>query len=330
MRAAFYEQVGPAREVLQLVELPDPTPAIGEVRVRLQWSGVNPSDVKSRGGLRSRVMPFARVIPHSDGMGVIDQVGEGVGAARIGQRVWLWNAAWGRPFGTAAQLICLPQRQAVPLADNASGEAGACLGIPALTALHAVLMDGGVAGKTVLIAGGAGAVGHYALQFASRMGAGQLITTVSGEAKAELARAAGADATLNYKTENLAERVRELTQGRGVDRIIELDLASNAALDLELLRTGGELIAYGSSAQPLNLPFAVLLAKNIQLKFFMVYHLDDADRARAVAALQRMLARAELIHNIALRLPLAQIVDAHEAVEQGRAIGNVVLRVDEG
>jgi NADPH:quinone reductase len=328
MRAAFYERVGPAREVLNLADLPDPAPAAGEVRVRLQWSGVNPSDVKSRGGLRSRVMPFPRVIPHSDGMGVIDAVGEGVPASRIGQRVWLWNAAWGRPFGTAAQMVCLPQRQAVSLPDNVDGEAGACLGIPALTAMHAVLMDGGVAGKTVLVSGGAGAVSHYALQLAGCMGAARLITTVSGDAKAALARAAGADVTLNYKTEPVAERVRELTQGRGVDRIIELDLATNAVLDLEMLCTGGELVAYGSSPQPLNLPFPVLLAKNIQLKFFMVYHLDEADRTKAEATLQRMLVRGVLAHNIALRLPLSQIVQAHEAVEQGSVAGNIVLRVE--
>jgi 3-phenylpropionate/trans-cinnamate dioxygenase ferredoxin reductase component len=165
------------------------------------------------------------------------------------------------------------------------------LGIPALTALHAVLMDDGVAGKTVLVAGGAGAVGHYALQFASRLGAARVITTVSGEAKAVLAREAGADVILNYRTEPVAERVREITAGRGVDRVIELDMAGNAALDLELLRTGGECVGYGSSASPLSLPFPVLLAKNIALKFFMVYHLDDADRARAVATLQRMLER---------------------------------------
>ena len=327
MKAAFYEQVGAAREVLRLQDLPDPSPAAGEVRVRVQWSGVNPSDVKSRGGLRSRVLPFPRIIPHSDGMGVVDAVGEGVDAGRVGQRVWLWNAAWGRPFGTAAQYICVPERQAVPLGDNVDGEAGACMGIPGLTAMHAVLMDRGVAGKTVLVAGGAGAVGHYAIQLASRLGAARIISSVSGDAKAALARAAGADDIVNYKTENLVERVRELTGGRGVDRIIEMDIAVNGAADLDMLRTGGEVVAYGSSPQPMNLPFPVLLAKNIQLKFFMVYHLDDADRARAQAVLQRLLARGELQHNIALRLPLDQIVEAHEAVEQGRVVGNVVLQV---
>lgn len=327
VRAAFYERTGPAHEVLHLADMPDPLPGAGEVRVRLQWSGVNPSDVKSRAGLRSRTLAFARVIPHSDGMGTIDRVGEGVGSARIGQRVWVWNAAWGRPFGTAAEFVCLPEHMAVPLPDGVDGEAGACLGIPALTALHAVLMDGGVAGKNVLVAGGAGAVGHYAVQFASRMGAGCVITTVSGPAKAALARAAGADYVLNYKTEVVSDRIRDLTGGAGVDRVIELDVAANGALDLEVLRTGGECIAYGSSPAPLNLAFPVLLAKNIQLKFFMVYHLSQSDRVRATATLHRMLARGGLIHNIAERMPLEQIVKAHAAIEQGQTMGNVVLRV---
>jgi NADPH:quinone reductase len=327
MRAACYDRVGPAREVLQLIELPDPLPAAGEVRVRVQWSGVNPSDVKSRAGLRNRSLAFDRIIPHSDGMGVIDRVGDGVAAERIGQRVWVWNAAWGRPFGTAAEYVCLPARMAVPLADGVTGEAGACLGIPAMTAAHAVLMDGGVAGKTVLIAGGAGAVGHYALQLASLCGAAHIITTVSGEAKAALAHAAGADTVLNYKTEPVAERIHALTGAAGVDRIIELDIASNGPLDTDVLRRGGELVAYGSSPAPLNLPFSTLLAKNIQLKFFMVYHLADADRLRAQSLLQRLLMRGLLSHNLAQRLPLAQIVEAHELVESGRAMGNVVLQI---
>lgn len=327
MQAAYYEQVGSAREVLHVAELPDPQPAAGEVRVRIQWSGVNPSDVKTRGGVRSRTLAFPRMIPHSDGMGVIDRVGAGVDAHRVGERVWLWNAAWGRPFGTAAEFCCLPERMAVPLPDGVAGEAGACLGIPALTALHAVLMDGGVAGKTVLVAAGAGAVGHYAVQFASRFGAARVIATVSSDAKAALAREAGADDVVNYRCEAVAERVREFTAGAGVDRVIEMDLAINGALDLELLRPGGECVAYGSSPQPLDLPFLPLIAKNLQLKFFMVYHLSDADRARAQSTLQRMLVRGQLIHNVAERLPLARIVEAHEMVEQGRALGNVVLSI---
>lgn len=325
MHAAFYERIGPAREVLQVAELPDPQPAPGEVRVRLRWSGVNPSDVKTRAGSRGPTPAFPRVIPHSDGMGVVDAVGEGVPAGRLGERVWVWNAAWGRPNGTAAGCVCLPHAMAVELPAATADEAGACLGIPAMTALHAVLMDGGVAGKTVLVAGGAGAVGHYAVQFASRLGAARVISTVSGAAKAALARAAGADEVVNYKTEPVAERVREITRGAGVDRVVELDLATNGALSLDVLRPGGECVVYGSSPSPLDLPFRVLLDKGLQLKFFLVYRLAGADRARAQSVLQRLLARDELVHNIAERLPLGQVVRGHELVESGQAIGSVVL-----
>lgn len=325
MKAAFYERVGPAAEVLQVGELPRPEPAPGEVRVRVQWSGVNPSDVKSRMGLRSG-MPFPRVIPHSDGMGVIDAVGEGVPARRVGERVWLWNAAWGRPHGTACEWVCLANAQAVPLPDAVSDEAGACLGIPALTALHSVLMDGGVAGKTVLVAGGAGAVGHYAVQMASQLGAARVLTTVSTPEKEALARAAGADEVIRYKSEPLAERVKALTGGRGVDRIIELDMAVNGASNLEMLRESGECVVYGSSAPTLQLPFFPLLAKNIQLRFFIVYHLSPADRARAVATLTRILERGTLQHAIGARVPLADIVRAHERIERGEVTGNLVLQ----
>jgi len=331
MQAAFYERTGPAAEVLQFADLPDPQPGPGELRVRLRWSGVNPSDVKSRAGLRNPVMPFPRIVPHSDGMGVVDAVGEGVAADRIGQRVWVWNAAWGRPFGTAAQYIVLPQAQAVALPDNVADEAGACLGIPALTALHAVLMPGsdgaGVAGQRVLVAGGAGAVGHYAVQFARLLGAAQVIATTSTAEKAALARAAGADVTIDYRQADAAAQLREATQGQGVDRIIELDIAANAALDVDALRPGGDLVVYGSGATPFELPFFPLIAKNLNLRFFIVYHLAPADRQRCEAALTGWLQRGALQHNIAQRLPLAQIAEAHDAVAQGRVAGNLVVAI---
>ena len=326
MRAAFYERMGSARDVLRLDDMSNPQPLAGEVRVRIHWSGLNPSDVKTRAGLLGRPMVFERVIPHSDGMGVVDAVGDGVNKRIIGRRVWVYNAAWGRPFGTAASFTCLPAQMAVPLPDETPDEAGACLGIPAMTALHAVLMDGGVAGKTVLIAGGAGAVGHYAIQFAAQMGAGRILTTVSSESKARLALDAGADEVINYKTVPVAERVRELTQGLGVDRVIEVDIAVNGNQNLDLLRAGGECVAYGSSPAPLTLPFPALLAKNLQLKFFLVYQLATRDRAVAQAVLQRLLKQKTLIHNIGARLPLSDIATAHEMVEQG-ALGNVVLSV---
>lgn len=323
MRAAFYDTTGPAREVLRVGELPDPVPSAGEVRVRLQWSGVNPSDVKTRAGLRSKTLAFPRIVPHSDGMGVIDAVGAGVDPARIGQRVWTWNAAWGRAFGTAAERVALPATQAVPLADAIDGAAAACFGIPAQTALHAVLTAGGVRGQRVLVAGGAGAVGHYAIQFARLHGARQVLTTVSGEAKAAHARAAGADACIDYKREDVAARVRELTASEGVDRVIEVDMATNAALNAELLKPEGLCVVYGSSAGTMTLPFFPYIAKNLRVHCFIEYNLNEADRAGVLAGMAA--AQAALQHSVALRLPLERIAEAHEAVESGRVIGNVVL-----
>lgn len=328
MQAAYYDTTGPAREVLQLGELPEPEPAAGEVRVRLYASGVNPSDVKTRAGLRSETLAFDRIVPHSDGAGVIDRVGAGVSPTRIGERVWLWNAAWGRAHGSAAEYVALPAAQAVPLPREVSFVAGACLGIPAMTALHAVQGFGGVAGRAVLVAGGAGAVGHYAVQFARLLGAAQVIATVSGEAKAEIARQAGAHATVDYRREDVAQRVRELTGGAGMDRVIEVDVAANGRLDTGLLRRGGEVVVYGSGAREFTLPFFPLIAGNVSLHFFIVYHLADEDRAAAQTTLTRLLEEGRLIHHIAQRLPLAHIVQAHEMVESGTAVGNVVLVQD--
>ena len=328
MRAAYYERTGPAEEVLQVGELPDPAPGAGEVRVRLQWSGVNPSDVKSRAGLRSAKLAFPRIVPHSDGMGVIDAVGDGVDASRIGERVWLWNAAWGRAFGTAAQYVALPAAQAVPLPEGTPDEAGACFGIPALTAMHAVLMAGGVQGKSVLVQGGAGAVGHYAVQFAKLLGAAQVIATVGSERNARLAREAGAQGVIDYKRDDVAAAVMKATGGTGVDRIVEVDVAANAAIDLACVRTGGEVVVYGSGAGKFELDFFPLIVKNVELRFFIVYNLDLKNRATAVELLTQWLAAGRLHHNIAKRLPLQSIAEAHKLVEQGAVAGNVVLDVD--
>lgn len=327
MLAAYYTHVGPAREVLAVGEIETPRPGPGEVRVRLATSGVNPSDVKSRAGLRSRDLPFPRIVPHSDGAGVIDEVGAGVPPARVGERVWVWNAAWGRPSGTAAEYVVLPAAQAVPLPANTGFDAGACLGIPALTAYHAVHCNGGVAGKTVLVAGGAGGVGHYAVQFAKLGGARQVIATVSTEAKAALARAAGADVTLDYRSEDVGQRCLELTGGAGVDRVVELDLAANLKADLVAVRNGGEITVYGSGRPEVPVPFFASILKNVRYQFFIVYNLSEADRAGALGGLTRLLEEGRLQHNVAARLPLARIAEAHELVESGRAAGNVVVDV---
>ncbi|WP_237212879.1 NADPH:quinone reductase [Falsiroseomonas oryziterrae] len=323
MRAAWYERNGPAREVLVVGEMPTPTPAAGEVLVRLATSGVNPSDWKTRSGTRPMAAP--RVIPHSDGAGVIDAVGPGVDHGRIGQRVWIWNGQWKRAFGTAATHIAVPTEQAVRLPDTTSFEAGACLGIPALTAWRAVQTDGGVAGQTVLVAGGAGAVGHYAIQMAKLLGAARVIATVSSAAKTAHARAAGADEVIDYRAENVVERVRDLTSGRGVDRVVEVDLAANAALLPQIVARDGFCACYGSGKAEMSLPFGPMILSGAAIRFFIVYELPPAAREAGVAQVNAWLEAGALQHAIGRVLPLADIVAAHEAVEAGAVMGNVVL-----
>ena len=321
MRAVWYEKNGTAKEVLQVGEVETPQPGPGEVRIKLKSSGVNPSDVKNRAGA-TRKIAFPRVIPHSDGAGIIDAVGAGVAQSRIGERVWTWNGQWKRPFGTAAEYIVLPGIQAVKLPDAISFEAGACLGIPALTAWHAIDIAGTKSGTTLLVAGGAGAVAHYAIQFAKARGA-TVITTVSSPEKATLARDAGADHIIDRKTEDVGARVMALTQG-GVDAVIELDLTANAALLPGVLRPRGTLVVYGTGPQ-VQFPGSFCLVNNITVKFLLVYELTADERARAVGDITRMLEGNRLKHNVARTYPLAEIVAAHEAVESGKVAGNVVM-----
>lgn len=328
MLAAYYDRTGNARAVLRVGEMPTPEPAAGEVRVRLVTSGVNPSDVKTRAGRRNPTLPFARIIPHSDGAGVIDAVGPGVAASRVGERVWTWNAAWQRPFGTAAQYVVLPSHQAVRLPDGVGFDVGACLGIPALTALHAVRMDGGVAGKSVLVTGGAGAVGHYAVQMARLLGARQVIATVSSPHKGAVAESAGADLVIDYRGDDAGTRVLEATDGDGVDRVIEVDFATNVAESLAVVKPEGDIVVYGSSRPEIAVPFHAAIVKNVRVLFFIVYNLSQADRSAAIAQLTRWLEQGALQHRIAARLPLEAIAEAHELVESGRAIGKVVLEIE--
>jgi NADPH:quinone reductase len=325
MRAAYYESNGPARKVLQLGDVETPQTGRGEVRVRLLTSGVNPSDVKSRAGL-TRKIAFPRVIPHSDGAGEIDAVGEGVSPTRVGERVWVWNGQWRRPFGTAAEWIVLPSEQAVALPANVTMDAGACLGIPAYTGYQAVLLARAKEGSTVLVAAGAGAVGHYAIQFAKQRKA-TVITTVSSPAKAEIARQAGADHVIDYKREDVGERVMAITGKRGVDAVIEMDLAANARLLPNVLAPNGVVAIYGSGAAEASIPFQFLLQNSITMQFFLVYLMPQAERERATADITRRLERNELIHNVAQTFDLGDMVAAHEAVESGKAMGNIVVRL---
>lgn len=325
MRAAWYTANGEPRERLMVGELPTPEPAAGEVRVRVATSGVNPSDVKA---LRGRPLGADLVVPHSDGAGVIDAVGAGVDARRVGERVWTWNGQWKRAFGTAAQWIALPSAQAVALPDGVDFAAGACLGIPALTALHAVRLLGDLPGRTVLVIGAASAVGDYAAQMA-RLGGARVIGTVGSEARAAHARAIGVDATIDYKHEPVAERVKALTDGRGVDAIIDMDFSTTAKLLGEgVLAAHGTLVGYGSNAYgETPIPFRALLFASISLRFFIVYELLPDERRAAIDGLTELLRAGKLRHTIAQRFGLGDIAAAHEAVDQGQAIGNVVLEL---
>lgn len=323
MRAAFYERNGAARDVLSIADVDTPKPGPGEVRVRLKTSGVNPSDVKAREG-RTRKIAYPRVIPHSDGAGEIEAVGDGVPASRKGERVWIWNAQWKRAFGTCAEYVVLPAHLAVPLPAHISDEAGACLGIPAMTAWNAVEVAGAATGKTVLVTGGAGGVGHYAIQFARAKGA-TVLTTISSEAKAALAKQAGADHTIDYKRENVAERVMALTNKAGINAVVEMDVAANAKLYPGILHARSEVVIYGTGSGESTIPSQFLLVNGIRLQFIYVYELTAAERASAVSGITRMLDNKTLVNNVALTLPLKDIVAAHEAVEQGKAMGNVVV-----
>lgn len=324
MKAAWYERNGEAREVLAVGEMETPRPAAGEVLVRLRSSGVNPSDVKSRKG-RPLIAP--RIVPHSDGAGVIEAVGEGVDAARAGERVWIWNGQWKRPFGTAAEYIALPQEQAVRLPAGVDFAAGACLGIPALTALHAVGLHGDIVGKTLLVTGAAAAVGHYAVQIAKLRGA-RVIGTASPERQTH-ARAAGVDELVDYRHEDVAERVRVLTGGRGVDGIVDMDFSTTAGLLAKgVLAPHGKMVCYGSNV-PAEIPlsFPAMLWGSLTLAVFVVYELPPEERQAAVAELTRLLEAGSLKHSIGARFSLDEVAAAHEAVEGGRVTGNVVLEM---
>jgi NADPH:quinone reductase len=322
MRAATFTQTGPARDVLHVGEIPTPEPGPGEVRVSLATSGVNPSDVKRRDAApHGKPAEFPVVIPHSDGAGTIDAVGDGVSSGRIGERVWTFNAQYQRPFGTAAQCCVLPSAFAVHLPDNTDFATGACLGVPALTAYHAIMLDGSVRGKTLLIQGGAGAVAFYAIQFAKLDGA-TVITTVSSDEKAARAKSAGADHVVNYRTEDLKARVAEITGGTGVERIIEVDLKANAMTYPGLIVKHGKAVVYGSGSGPISIPSFIPLSTT--LEFILVYTLSDAQRARYTKAVNALLTAAKLKHAVGPHFPLDRIAEAHEAVEAG-SLGNVIV-----
>ena len=324
MRVAWYESQGHARDVLITGELETPSPKSGEVLVRLFASGCNPSDVKLRAG--ARPMGFDRIVPHSDGAGIIQAVGKNVDVNRIGQRVWIWNGQWKRGHGTCAEFIAVPQDQAVELPASVSFAEGACLGIPAMTAYRCVFADGPVEDKSVLVTGGAGTVARYAIQMATLSGA-TVLTTVSGEEKAAYARAAGAHHVLNYRTDDVASAVLDLTGG--VDRIVELEFGANLAVTERVINDSGVIAAYGSAENMAPvLPFYPLMFRNVTLRLVLVYLLSGSARRDTIDGLSGMLASGKLSHSVAETHCLRDVATAHESVEAARKLGSVVVEID--
>ena len=326
MKAAWYENIGAAAEVLQVGETSDPTPNVGEVLVEIRSSGLNPSDVKTRAGARGELQ-FPKVIPHSDGGGVITAVGEGIDKSRIGERVWIWNGAFGRAFGTCAKMIALPSEQAVSLPEGTSFEEAACMGIPASTAYYGMLCDGSVEDQTVLVTGGAGAVGYYGIQLAKWSGA-KVISTVSGEEKGSVAREAGADLVINYRDENVTEVIQDFTNGVGVDRILEVEFGGNLEISKQIIKPNGTIASYGSVAlmEP-TLPFYDLMFKGVKLNTYLIYIVPETDRNMITNGINDALNDQALNHMITESYELDDIVDAHLSMESNTVVGNIVINL---
>jgi len=325
MRAVWYERTGPAAEVLTSGEMPAPSAGTGEVRIRLEASGVNPADVYRRGGTY-RGIEFPRVIPNSDGAGIVDQIGAGVTRFKPGQRVWLFNGQRnGRAFGTAAEYIALDERLVTPLADHLSFAQGATLGIPCMTAWCCLFCDGAITGKTVLVTGGAGAVGHYAVQLA-KWGGARAIATVSSDAKAEQARLAGADLVVNYRTDDVAARVREFTGGHGADRVVEVDFGGNIGTTLKLMAMNSTVAVYATNGNRTPVvPMRELMERCIALRTLVLFALPPPLLSAAQADITKWLAADVRLHNIAGQFALKDTASAHLAVEKGDKLGTVIV-----
>jgi NADPH:quinone reductase len=321
VKAAVYEHVGPAAEVLRVVEMERPEPGPGEVRVQVRVSGVNPTDYKSRGGATPRPIDGFQV-PHHDGAGVIDAVGPDVDQGRVGQRVWVWLAAAGRRWGTAAEWSVVPERQAVPLPDGISFELGASLGVPAMTAHRCLFADGPVTGQAVLVAGGAGAVGHFAIQLAVWGGAAPVLATASGPAKADLAREAGAGHVVIYSEPDADSQIRSVAEH--VDRVVEVALGANLQLDLAVSRPGTVIAAYAAEARDPVLPVRACMTANLVLRFMLLYTVPGPALDQAVTDITGALSAGALTELPAHRFALDDIAAAHEAAEAG-AVGKVLV-----
>lgn len=328
MRAAWFEAFGPARQVIRVGEQPRPEPGKGEVLVRLRTSGVNPSDVKKRAGAFPSLLDNGLVIPNSDGAGVIEAVGAGVDAGRVGERVWIYQAQYGRRFGTAAEYVALDASRAVRLPDNSSFEVGACLGIPVMTAHRCVFADGPVDGQTLLVTGGAGRVGYYAIQWAKLAGA-KVIASASNAVDEQVCRTAGADQVFSHREPAWGERVKAQNGGKPVDRVIDVEFGANLPELLQCIRIGGVIATYSSTQVPEpKLPFLRMMFMDLTLRLVIVYAMPESAKRHAIEDITRALARDQLQHRIAHVLPLAELARANELIEQRGFGGCVVVTIE--
>jgi NADPH2:quinone reductase len=323
MRAARYDRTGPAADVIHVGEVDTPEPGPGEVRVRIAASGVNPTDWKARAGATGTGVRGEFQVPNQDGAGTIDAVGEGIDPSRVGEPVWLYFAALRRPWGTAAEFSVVPSERAVPLPHGASFELGACVGIPAMTAHRCLFADGPIKGKTVMVAGGAGAVGRAAIELARWTGAGRIVATVSSEEKARIAREAGADATVDYKAPDAVDQVKAAAPD-GVDRIVELSLGSNLDLDLAVAARQCVISSYANENGDPVLDVRSLMIPNITLRFVLIYTAPREALEQAVADVTAAMAAGALTEPSLHRFPLERTAEAHDAVENG-AVGKVLI-----
>ena len=327
MKAAWFEKFGAARDVLVLGEKPTPVAGPGEVLVRLRTSGVNPSDVKKRAGSFPNLLDEGYVIPNSDGAGVIESVGEGVDVRRVGEKVWVYQAQFGRRFGTAAQYVALDSLRAVTLPIEAGFDIGACAGIPIMTAHRCVHADGAIAGQTVLVTGGAGRVGYYAIQWAKMAGA-KVIASASNPRDEAVCHEAGAQQVFNHREPGWGERVKALNGGKPVDRVIDVEFGANLPEVLNCIRTGGVIATYSSTqVKEPQLPFFRMMFMDLTLRLVIVYSMPEPAKKHAIADITQAFRHGMLQHRIAARVPLAEIARANELVEQGGSNGCVVVDV---
>jgi NADPH2:quinone reductase len=327
MRAVYYEKKGPAAKVLVLGDLPEPQPGPGEVRVKLRFSGINPTDTKLRGGWDGAMeMPFPRIVPHQDGAGVIDLVGAGVPQSRVGERVWIYEAQRGRAFGTAAEVLAIPSENAVVLPQSASFETGACLGIAGMTAHRCLFQDGGIQGQTVLVAGGAGAVGQAAIQLA-KWGGARVLATASRAEQEKVAREAGADLVVNRRTGDPAGQIKAFTRGAGLDRVVEVAFEANLELNRAVLKANGVISTYSSGppdSAP-RIPFSAVMRQGITVHFVLVYVMPREAHGSAARDLNAALEAGRYRPHIARVFKLDETAAAHEAQESGATVGKLLV-----